>query len=69
MKPNWQFFSFRWWLAHFLGIALLITSGRLINTFLHQLILCVTAIRAPSLNQISSRDNAGTLAIAVNKGF
>ena len=34
MKPNWQFFSFRWWLAHFLGIALLITSGRLINTFL-----------------------------------
>jgi hypothetical protein len=29
MKEGWQFLSFRWWLVHFLGLALVYAAGRL----------------------------------------
>jgi hypothetical protein len=29
MRQGWQFLSWRWWLVHFLGFALIYTAGRL----------------------------------------
>lgn len=29
MHHGWQFFSYRWWLLHFLGFSLVYTAGRL----------------------------------------
>ena len=29
MRPGWQFLSWRWWVVHFLGFALVYTAGRL----------------------------------------
>jgi hypothetical protein len=29
MSHGWQFLSFRWWLAHFLGFSLVYAAGRL----------------------------------------
>ncbi len=34
MRTGWQFLSFRWWLVHFIGFALIYTAGRLVATFL-----------------------------------
>jgi len=29
VRQGWQFLSFRWWLVHFIGFALIYTAGRL----------------------------------------
>jgi hypothetical protein len=29
MRTGWQFLSWRWWLVHFVGFALIYTAGRL----------------------------------------
>jgi len=34
MKAGWQFLSWRWWLIHFIGFALIYTAGRLTASFL-----------------------------------
>jgi hypothetical protein len=34
MRPGWQFLSWRWWLAHFLGFALIYAAGRLTAVWL-----------------------------------
>jgi hypothetical protein len=34
MRPGWQFLSWRWWLVHFLGFALVYVAGRLTAAFL-----------------------------------
>lgn len=33
MRQGWQFLSFRWWLVHFLGFALIYSAGRLAVAF------------------------------------
>ncbi len=30
MKKEWRFLSFRWWLVHFIGFALVYTAGRVV---------------------------------------
>jgi hypothetical protein len=34
VKKGWQFLSTRWWVVHFLGLALVYTAGRLAAAFL-----------------------------------
>jgi hypothetical protein len=34
VRRGWQFLSWRWWLVHFLGFALVYTAGRLTAAFL-----------------------------------
>jgi hypothetical protein len=34
MKSGWQFLSWRWWLVHFLGFALIYAAGRLTAAWL-----------------------------------
>ena len=34
MKAGWQFLSRRWWVVHFLGLALVYAAGRLTATLL-----------------------------------
>ncbi len=29
MRHDWQFLSYHWWLAHFLGFSLMYAAGRL----------------------------------------
>jgi hypothetical protein len=34
MWQGWQFLSWRWWVVHFVGFALIYTAGRLTAAFL-----------------------------------
>jgi len=34
MKREWRFLSFRWWLVHFVGMAVVYTAGRLAKIYL-----------------------------------
>jgi hypothetical protein len=34
MKKGWQVLSWRWWVVHFLGFALVYTAGRLTAAWL-----------------------------------
>jgi hypothetical protein len=34
MRTGWQFFSWRWWVVHFVGFSLVYTAGRLTAFFI-----------------------------------
>jgi hypothetical protein len=34
MRKGWQVLSWRWWVVHFLGLALVYSAGRLTAAFL-----------------------------------
>ncbi len=34
MKKEWRFLSFRWWVIHFVGFAVVYAAGRLTSTLL-----------------------------------
>lgn len=34
MKAEWRFLRFRWWVVHFVGLALVYAAGRLAATLL-----------------------------------
>jgi hypothetical protein len=33
MKKEWRFLSFRWWVIHFCGVALVYAAGRLASLY------------------------------------